>query len=42
MTTIFGMPNLEPPTSSAQLLDEVLEMYAAKSIVDYNHNPAAT
>jgi dihydroorotase len=42
VTTIFGMPNLSPPTSSAQLLDEVLEMYAAKSIVDYNHNPAAT
>ncbi len=42
VTTIFGMPNLEPPTSSAQLLDDVLELYAAKSIVDYNHNPAAT
>jgi dihydroorotase (multifunctional complex type) len=42
VTTIFGMPNLSPPTTSAQLLDEVLELYAAKSIVDYNHNPAAT
>jgi dihydroorotase (multifunctional complex type) len=42
VTTIFGMPNLTPPTSSAQLLDEVFELYREKSIVDYNHNPAAT
>jgi dihydroorotase len=42
VTTIFGMPNLEPPTTTAKTLDEVLAMYAAKSIVDYNHNPAAT
>lgn len=42
VTTIFGMPNLTPPTSSAQLLDDVFELYREKSIVDYNHNPAAT
>jgi dihydroorotase len=42
VTTIFGMPNLNPPTSSARLLDDVFELYAARSIVDYNHNPAAT
>jgi dihydroorotase (multifunctional complex type) len=42
VTTIFGMPNLQPPTTTAQTLDEVLAMYAEKSIVDYNHNPAAT
>ena len=42
VTTIFGMPNLQPPTSSVELLDDVLELYAQKSIVDYNHNPAAT
>jgi len=41
VTTVFGMPNLNPATSSAQTLDEVLELYAAKSVVDYNHNPAA-
>src|SRR5918999_6411429 len=29
VTTIFGMPNLNPPTSSAQTLDEVLELYEA-------------
>ncbi|MGH3403349.1 MAG: amidohydrolase family protein, partial [Streptosporangiaceae bacterium] len=42
VTTIFGMPNLDPPTTTAQTLDEVLALYAAKSLVDYNHNPAAT
>ena len=40
-TTIFGMPNLDPPTMTTADLDSVLEMYAAKSIVDYSHNPAA-
>lgn len=40
-TTIFGMPNLDPPTMTRQDLDDVLELYAAKSLVDYNHNPAA-
>jgi dihydroorotase (multifunctional complex type) len=42
VTTIFGMPNLQPPTTSAETLDDVLKLYAATSIVDYNHNPAAT
>jgi dihydroorotase (multifunctional complex type) len=42
VTTIFGMPNLDPPTSNRATLDQVLDLYAEKSIVDYNHNPAAT
>jgi dihydroorotase len=42
VTTIFGMPNLDPPTTTARVLDDVLELYAEKSLVDYNHNPAAT
>ena len=42
VTTMFGMPNLNPPTTTAQSLRDVFEMYAAKSIIDYNHNPAAT
>jgi dihydroorotase len=42
VTTIFGMPNLIPPTNSAQTLREVFDLYQQKSIVDYNHNPAAT
>lgn len=40
-TTIFGMPNLDPPTMTTDDLDSVFALYAAKSIVDYNHNPAA-
>jgi dihydroorotase len=42
VTTIFGMPNLEPPTTSLQTLEDVFELYRQKSIVDWNHNPAAT
>jgi dihydroorotase (multifunctional complex type) len=40
-TTIFGMPNLDPPTMTVGDLDDVLALYDAKSIVDFNHNPAA-
>lgn len=40
-TTIFGMPNLDPPTMTAADLDAVLALYDEKCIVDYNHNPAA-
>jgi dihydroorotase len=42
VTTIFGMPNLDPPTTNRETLDQVLGLYDKKSIVDYNHNPAAT
>jgi dihydroorotase (multifunctional complex type) len=42
VTTIFGMPNLDPPTTTAETLDDVLSRYARSSLVDYNHNPAAT
>lgn len=39
VTTIFGMPNLDPPTVTRDFLDQVLDLYDAKSLVDYNHNP---
>lgn len=42
VTTIFGMPNLAPPTTTLETLEEVFELYRQKSIVDWNHNPAAT
>lgn len=42
VTTIFGMPNLNPPTTTVESLDEVFELYATKSLVDWNHNPAPT
>jgi dihydroorotase len=42
VTTIFGMPNLAPPTTTLEALQDVFEMYGKNSIVDWNHNPAAT
>lgn len=42
VTTVFGMPNLNPATTTAETLRDVLDRYAASSLVDYNHNPAAT
>jgi dihydroorotase len=42
VTTVFGMPNVRPPTTTRQLLDDVFELYAQKSIVDWNHNPLPT
>lgn len=42
VTTIFGMPNLQPPTVDVATLTDVFERYAARSIVDWNHNPAPT
>ncbi|MCE2526123.1 MAG: dihydroorotase family protein [Actinomycetia bacterium] len=40
-TTLFGMPNVKPPTMTASDLESALELYDRKSLVDYNHNPAA-
>jgi dihydroorotase len=42
VTTFFGMPNLNPPTTTLEALEEVLDLYRAKAMVDWNHNPAAT
>ena len=42
VTTIFGMPNLDPPTTTVEALEEVFGLYERKAIVDWNHNPAPT
>src|SRR5690606_17798634 len=42
VTTIFGMPNLMPPTTNLETLREVFDLYERTSIVDWNHNPAPT
>jgi dihydroorotase/allantoinase len=42
VTTVFGMPNLAPPTTTAEAPVDVLGRYARHSFVDFNHNPAAT
>jgi dihydroorotase len=41
-STVFGMPNVQPPTNTVERYQEVLELYRAKSIVDFNHNPSPT
>ncbi len=40
-TTVFGMPNVNPPTMTVPDLRDALELYDRKSLVDYNHHPAA-
>lgn len=42
VTTMFGMPNLKPPTTDVATLTDVFERYEESSIVDWNHNPAPT
>ncbi|AMB60604.1 dihydroorotase [Microterricola viridarii] len=42
VTTMFGMPNLKPPTVDVASLTDVFERYTSSSIVDWNHNPAPT
>jgi dihydroorotase len=42
VTVSVGMPNVSPIPNTAAVVDEILEIYRAKSIVDYNLNPAAT
>ena len=39
VTTVFGMPNLNPVTKNLQVLEELFDLYDTKSIVDWNHNP---
>ena len=39
VTTVFGMPNLNPVTKTRQILEELFDLYDAKSLVDWNHNP---
>lgn len=41
-TTIFDMPNVEPPTDSVELFEEKRELAASKSIVDWGHWVAGT
>ena len=42
VTTSFAMPNVQPPPNTAERLASMLELYAEKSIVDYNINAAGT
>jgi dihydroorotase len=42
VTTLLDMPNVEPPTNTAERLKAHLENAAAKSLVDFGHNAAGT
>lgn len=42
VTTSVGMPNVNPPLTTLERYEQVLDLYAAKSLVDYNINPAPT
>ncbi len=41
-TTVIGMPNVSPPTTTVERYQAVLARYATSSIVDYNHHPVPT
>jgi dihydroorotase (multifunctional complex type) len=41
-TTVVGMPNVDPVTSSVERYREAIDMYDRASIVDFNHFPTGT
>lgn len=41
VTTVFDMPNVLPPTTTAQALRAHLDNAAAKAVVDFGHNASA-
>jgi dihydroorotase (multifunctional complex type) len=41
-TTVIGMPNVAPPTTTVERYREALELYARSAVVDYNHHPLPT
>jgi dihydroorotase len=42
VTTTFAMPNVAPPPNTAERLETMMQLYASRSIVDWNINAAAT
>ncbi|WP_337998212.1 dihydroorotase family protein [Oleispirillum naphthae] len=42
VTTTVGMPNVNPPVNSAELLRRQFAVYEREAYVDYNFNPAGT
>jgi dihydroorotase len=42
VTTSFAMPNVQPPPNTVERLDAIIELYNAKSLVDWNINAAGT
>lgn len=42
VTTSIGMPNVDPPATTADRYLAMLELYRSKALVDFNVNPAPT
>lgn len=42
VTTSIGMPNVDPPATTAERYLAMLELYREKALVDFNVNPAPT
>src|SRR2546422_6147896 len=42
VTVSVGMPNVSPPPTTPEILEDIFALYKEKAIVDYNMNPAAT
>ncbi len=42
VTVTVGMPNVSPPPTTAETLEDIFDLYRDKAIVDYNMNPSAT
>ena len=42
VTLSVGMPNVSPPPTTPEILEDIFALYKKKAIVDYNMNPAAT
>ena len=42
VTVTVGMPNVDPPTTTGALFEQLLGRYSESAVVDYNHNPSPT
>ena len=41
-TTVSGMPNVQPVTTTVARYEETIALYSRSALVDFNHNPAPT
>ena len=42
VTMSIGMPNVDPPTTTPDLYQALIESQSERAVVDFNHNPAPT
>jgi dihydroorotase len=41
-TTVMGMPNVAPPTTTVERYEAAIALYERSSLVDFNHHPVPT